>query len=613
MEFQIRFPIRIKLLLLMTLLVVFSILTYLGLAIKLFQDDKRVLIYELNSGAVKTISAELKSDLRNAIGRVNLLTQGYRDPQWLATLFANEEEILSFSIYRREGETLAREANLSRAKTYLEPYGMPEAGFDAVLSPEFLGQAFPSSAPASTPEEAGAWKLRNVSAGGVPLLALYRQAQLQGEANPKYVVALLRGDRWLELLRQRGVATLMVVDERGELLAHTDPKLALDRVSPKASFPLVEEALGSRLPLQMKESLVDGKKALAAYADVGVGGLKVFSYVPEDQVFRAAFRLVNKSLLFGLFIVTIALFLSIRVARGLTQPLWNLVRGTQKLMRWEFEPIPVSSRDEVGALGQAFNTMGRDLIDQRNKIETMQRQLVLSERMAAIGQVARGVGHEFGNILMRVMGKIDLAQADSKEPNVKAHLDVALQALERSAVILQNLRSFSKTEAKLREARISEVFAQARSLTAHEMRIGNVALEEKIDFDPTIEADDIGIGQVILNLMINAQHAIAGVGGAEGGSAGGKIVFAMSEATHPKIGHALRIDVQDSGMGIPEANLPRIFDFAYTTKGEKGSGLGLSVSKEIIERQGGEITVKSKVGEGTVFSIFLPVGRSGRL
>lgn len=233
------------------------------------------------------------------------------------------------------------------------------------------------------------------------------------------------------------------------------------------------------------------------------------------------------------------------------------------------------------------------------KLESYQHQLIVSERMAAIGQVAKGVGHEFGNILTRVMGKIELAKMDAKdEVKVKAHLEVGLLALERAATILQNLRTFSRPERQLVSTDLVQVMTQSKALIAHELKVNNVEVEEKYEVKPVFEADQVGLGQVFLNLIINAMHAM---------KSGGKLTISITKAKDPHGRTSVLVSFKDTGTGIAPDVLPKIFDYAFTTKGDQGSGLGLSISKEIIENHGGQIEVVSSVGQGSEFKLWFPL------
>jgi len=164
-------------------------------------------------------------------------------------------------------------------------------------------------------------------------------------------------------------------------------------------------------------------------------------------------------------------------------------------------------------------------------------------------------------------------------------------------VIVRNLQSFSRTEPHLQVASVNAPMDEALSLINHELTKSSIQLEK--DFKPVhkVKIDTGTIGQVFLNLLINATHAMP-----KGGKL--KVTIENAESSDKRPGVAIR--VADAGVGIPAEVLPRIFEFAFTTKGDRGSGLGLSVSKEIVEAHAGQIHVKTEVGRGTEFTVWLP-------
>lgn len=261
--------------------------------------------------------------------------------------------------------------------------------------------------------------------------------------------------------------------------------------------------------------------------------------------------------------------------------------------QWDYLNKPFTRGEIVQKARQMVGAWNR-----KAQIETLHKQLVTSERMAAVGQVARGVGHEFGNILMRVVGKLDILKLDEPNPERKNHMEVALNALDRAKVILQNLKSFSKPETHFTKVKLSTAFDQAESLVKHELKIGNITVEKNFAELPEQDLDAVGVGQVFLNLMINAMHAMP---------KGGKISTVMKTENSPTGEAGVLCTVGDSGTGIDSKVLPRIFEAAFSTKGDKGSGLGLSISKQIIEAHGGTISVTSEVGKGTTFTLWLPL------
>ncbi len=234
----------------------------------------------------------------------------------------------------------------------------------------------------------------------------------------------------------------------------------------------------------------------------------------------------------------------------------------------------------------------------KRKLEAMHAQLIRSERMAAIGQVSRGVGHEFGNILLRIVGKADLSLMESDTSKIHENLEIILKASERASVIVRNLQSFSKTQANYETVPITNPIEQALSLLNHELIKNSIKVNKVFSDTPNIWIDSGGISQVILNMLINAMHAMP---------KGGEISIHTETNTgrNGKPGVACRI--KDGGVGIPKEIINNIFEFAFTTKGDKGSGLGLSISKQIIENMNGSISVKSELNKGTEFTVWIPL------
>jgi two-component system NtrC family sensor kinase len=272
----------------------------------------------------------------------------------------------------------------------------------------------------------------------------------------------------------------------------------------------------------------------------------------------------------------------------------NRLFGESFKDRWDYLNKPFTQGEIVQKARQMVSAWNR-----RERIAELHAQLVRSERFAAVGQVARGVGHEFGNILLRVIGKTDLALMETDVAKIHAHLQVVMQAAERAGVIVRNLQSFSKAEPAFTRAKISAPLEQSISLVGHELVKASVKLEKELADTPEVRIDAGGLAQVFLNLLINAVHATP---------KGGTIRVSTAARADGKGRAGVEAVIADTGSGIPADVLPRIFDYAFTTKGDRGSGLGLSISKDIVEAHGGRITVQTQPGQGTRFAIWLPAG-----
>jgi two-component system, cell cycle sensor histidine kinase and response regulator CckA len=256
--------------------------------------------------------------------------------------------------------------------------------------------------------------------------------------------------------------------------------------------------------------------------------------------------------------------------------------------------------DEHGA---AAGTVGVsvDITEQQK----MQQQLLAADRMAAVGTLAAGVAHEINNPLTFVMASLELAERQLGNPEqAKTHLGAAREGAARVARIARDLFTFSRdagtrpTPMRLRTA-VEAAVRIASSQTAGVARV----IEEHSNA-PLVLADEGRVAQVLLNLLINAAHAIDASGRATG-------EIRIRTGTDEK-GHAF-VEVSDDGAGIDAELVPHVFDPFVTTKpAGMGTGLGLSVSKAIVEGFGGDLIVSSTKGKGSTFRMRLPPAPPGQ-
>jgi len=266
-------------------------------------------------------------------------------------------------------------------------------------------------------------------------------------------------------------------------------------------------------------------------------------------------------------------------------------------------------RDGRGAEG-GLAVIVRDL----REIEALQSRLVLSGRMAAVGQLAAGVAHEVNNpasyvrtnmLLLReywqnvsgLLEKHGLERSDDAHvifSDGRELIDESLEGIERITAIVDQIRRFSHAKSGERERAELHLLLESVARMARPRLPAGVRIERRFGSVPAVECAPRELEQVLLNLLLNAADAVG-----ESGS--------IRLSTSASGGRA-RIDVEDDGCGIAPEALERVFDPFFTTKPVgQGTGLGLSISYEIVQRHGGEITVRSEVGRGTVFSVFLPL------
>jgi two-component system, NtrC family, sensor kinase len=249
-------------------------------------------------------------------------------------------------------------------------------------------------------------------------------------------------------------------------------------------------------------------------------------------------------------------------------------------------------RDEFSRLAIAINKMLQEL-------DLRQQQLIQSAKMAAVGSLTSGIAHELNNPLNNI-GLItetlieNFAEHDDKQKLLL--LDQINTQTERASSTVRNLLDFTrKDKPAFATVTVPDLIRDTARLLGNEMKLAGVELH--IDMDnplPTVMGNPRNIQQVFLNLMLNAIQAMPGSGK----------LYVKGKVTNG----FLQVDIQDTGMGIPEENLAKVFDPFFTTKEPGvGTGLGLAVSYGIMEAHGGKIEVESEVGKGSIFSIYLPL------
>lgn len=348
-------------------------------------------------------------------------------------------------------------------------------------------------------------------------------------------------------------------------------------------------------------------------------------------------RTIGQARTTAIFIMLVVTLLAIAVTfwfmRLITKPIESLAEITNKISSGQLDmKLELNRTDEIGRLALSFDrmveslrqskleveeyqaTLEEKIRERTRELEEAQNQLLQSEKMGAVGQLAAGVAHELNNPLAGILGyaqfaleKLQNRKADSlSAEDVVAFTrylnDIEAQA-RRCKAIVQNLLKFSRSSDTLSKGtfNINDALRETVELLRHQLEIQRVKISASYDDSAPEILGSVGrIQQVFTNLIINSMHAT---------DPGGEIKVSTKHA--PTLGEfdgAVEVIIEDNGSGIAPEILGRIFEPFFTTKEVgQGTGLGLSVSYGIICDHGGEIRVASEVGIGTRFEIILPI------
>jgi two-component system NtrC family sensor kinase len=325
-------------------------------------------------------------------------------------------------------------------------------------------------------------------------------------------------------------------------------------------------------------------------------------------------------------IAIVGVVAAVFIRRMVQRPVLKLYEGTRRIADGDLDTrIEVRGRHELARLAGAFNRMAEDLsaarkevtewsrkleekvVEKTEELGRAQRQVLHMEKMACLGKLSATVAHELNNPISGILTYARLVRRELAEQAIDAevreeltrYLSLVETECSRCGAIVQNLLLFARrTGAAMAPVDLNEVVERSLMLVRHHLQISGVKLHsELLSGDSEIVADAGQLQQALVALLVNAVEAMSGLEESDG------------ELTVRLVGSAdeVRIDIGDTGVGIPPEVLPQVFDPFFSTKEEeKGVGLGLAVVYGIVQRHGGRIDVESKVGRGTVFHLHLP-------
>lgn len=448
-----------------------------------------------------------------------------------------------------------------------------------------------------------------------------------------------------DMANEPGMVRIRIINDRGGVSFSSDPsemgKIAdqnlqlFDELPPGVSsyylngqqsfrtyrLPNGERALGVVTPIENSPSC-SAAECHAHPAEIKTLGVldTNISLATTDQSVAESRRQV---LLYTvLAILGVALLCVAFVQHMVGEPLKALTEGTRRLGSGELGyQIQLKSSGELQDLANSFNTMSRQLDDahrqinawartleerveqKSNELQGAQEEMLRVERMASIGKLAAVVAHEINNPLAGILTyakllKRRLSRAEQPDPENISMLDLVESESRRCGEIVKNLMTFARPTSMNREpADLNNVIDRCVRLVQHQLELKNIELHEQLGKElPLVRCDAGQIEQVVLALVMNAIDALPNGGNLTLGSR------KAGDAEH------VQIEVRDDGVGMPPDVLANMFEPFFTTKEHgRGLGLGLAISRNIVERHGGQIAVASEPGHGTAFTITLPL------
>jgi signal transduction histidine kinase len=397
--------------------------------------------------------------------------------------------------------------------------------------------------------------------------------------------------RMVDRIRIGSNGYAMVIAPGGELVAHGDPdkKVLVAQSTNMNSYPLVAAARASNTDTSLEYTDSDGRSNLGVTAKIPSLGWMVIVEQPTSEAYATATEL-RRQLVAAISIALLGMVaVGFIFGRSFINPILQLKRGTQGLAAGHLETrVDIRTGDEFAELGDAFNTMA-------DRLAALQESVKRQERQAMFGRIAAGLVHDLSHPIQNIGNSARLIARDDVDLETRETfrntVDRELQTIKR---FLDDLRHIAKPRPVERFSMdASGSVAEIVDSMKPEGERHGIKVEAHYAAEPLLMLGDrFALGRVYRNLITNAIQATA---------EGGTVTIVTARA-----GDYAQITVTDTGSGIPPERLSEIFDDFITTK-RHGLGLGLAISKRIVEQLDGSISVASEVGRGTAFTLRFPI------
>ncbi|NGO50761.1 sensor histidine kinase [Allomesorhizobium camelthorni] len=422
--------------------------------------------------------------------------------------------------------------------------------------------------------------------------------------------------------------------------------LFLDDVRISTNVRLFEDrrALGTRVSAIVRSAVLDSGRTWLDSAFV-VNDWYISAYEPildsfgkrvgmlyvgflEAPFTQAKYETLLTIALAFLAIAAVSIPIFLRWARGIFMPLERMTGTIAKVESGDLgaRTGPVEAKDEIGRVAlhldhlldqlqdrdrelRSWNEELNARVEERTrelqlanrKLEATTKQLIMSEKLAAIGEITAGVAHEINNPIAVMQGNLEVVRSvmGDRADEAKTEFRLLDEQVQRISQIVTKLLQFAKPEeyaGYVERHAPKEVLSDCLPLVQHLLNKAEIVVTRSDQSTRLILMNRTELQQVLVNLIVNAIHAMP-----DGGDLRLRTLDADQDGRP-----GVAIEVADTGIGMSREVMHKVFDPFYTTKRREGTGLGLSISQTLVTRQGGKISAESEPGSGTIFTIWLP-------
>ena len=284
----------------------------------------------------------------------------------------------------------------------------------------------------------------------------------------------------------------------------------------------------------------------------------------------------------------------------------NQILGADKSDRWDYMNKPFTDGAILQKARNAVSTwnLRRQKEMQDEQLAEAANLFLQEERANSVAAVGRSVAHEFGNILMRIIGNAEIALMKRDPSDMQEALSTILRAGETATSVLDKFKKVQSGEEgfEFQKINVAECMNEALDLMSHELKKRSIAINRHKYENCEIEANYHSLIQVFINVLINSTHVMPDSGAID------VSIESFNNHHDVSVNNSVQIVIRDWGPGIPEDILPKVMDPFFTTKGKKGTGLGLPICREIIEHEhAGKFTIQNHPEKGIQVIIHLPI------